>query len=214
MHDQSHDGHVPVLEPSSVLVGFHETYRRLGVSAESAFQAAAHAFAITELLIAKGLIGVEELGDRQRKVEERLRANLAEAGMMVQLADEPDKYAMGETAEIDCHSRLPLCRAACCRLRFALSEQDIHEGVVQWEITQPYLNRQGADGYCVHCNSETRACTVYERRPSICRRYDCRQDKRIWLDFEQRVINPELFAGEAPGDAQPARTSEVPVTPA
>jgi hypothetical protein len=25
-----------------------------------------------------------------------------------------------------------------------------------------------------------------------CRGFDCRNDKRIWLDFENKVINPEL----------------------
>jgi hypothetical protein len=34
--------------------------------------------------------------------------------------------------EIDCPRRIPLYKAACCRLRFALSRQDVEEGIVQW----------------------------------------------------------------------------------
>lgn len=199
---------VPPLDPATVLVGFHETYRRLGASAQSSYQAAAHAFAVAEVLIAKGIVGVDELDEKRRDVENRLQVGLENAGLMVELADEPDKYRLeGEAVEIDCESRLPLCRAACCRLRFALSEQDIHEGVVQWEISRPYLNRQNGDGYCVHCDVQTKACRVYDQRPAICRRYDCRQDKRIWLDFEGRVINPALFAGDAAATPSPATTT-------
>src|SRR5262249_48952941 len=114
--------------------------------------------------------------------------------MEVHLGHEPDKYATdGQGVEIDCESRLHLCRAACCRLRFPLTWQDIHEGVVQWEPDQPYLNRQREDGWCFHCSADGR-CGVYEQRPAVCRRYDCRQDRRIWLDFEHRVVNPDLEA--------------------
>jgi phosphatidylglycerol---prolipoprotein diacylglyceryl transferase len=42
----------------------------------------------------------------------------------------------------------------------------------------------------------------------VCRSYDCRQDKRIWLDFEKRVINPRIYEthwpqslSESSGDA-------------
>jgi hypothetical protein len=35
-------------------------------------------------------------------------------------------------------------------------------------------------------------CTVYDARPVPCRGFDCREDKRIWRDFEGRVPNPAL----------------------
>jgi Fe-S-cluster containining protein len=123
------------------------------------------------------------------------------------VADEPDKYAIqSETVHIDCGRRLHLCRAACCRLRFVLSEQDVREGVVQWEPGAPYMNRQRADGYCIHCDSGKRGCQVYEQRPAVCRRYDCRGDRRIWLDFERRIVNPELLSdGDAGRPLSPQR---------
>jgi hypothetical protein len=52
--------------------------------------------------------------------------------------------------------------------------------------------RQGPDGYCHHLERPTQRCGIYDNRPFVCRSYDCRQDQRIWLDFDQRVINPEL----------------------
>ena len=111
----------------------------------------------------------------------------------VDIGDEPDKYEMdGLGAEIDCESRLHLCGAACCRLRFPLTFQDIEEGVVQWQRDQPYMNRQREDGYCVHCSATSLRCQVYEQRPAVCRKYDCRQDPRIWSDFERRIVSPYL----------------------
>jgi Fe-S-cluster containining protein len=176
--------------------GFHEAYRRIAVTTQQATEASAQTYALAELLIAKGVLGMDELDRARRAVEERLAVAVQEAGMGVQLADEPDKYAVpgDETVQIDCASRYELCRGACCRLRFALSEQDIHEGAVRWELAAPYLNRQRADGMCVHNDPGTYRCGVYEQRPGVCRRYDCRQDKRIWLDFEARQVNPDLYA--------------------
>jgi hypothetical protein len=33
---------------------------------------------------------------------------------------------------------------------------------------------------------------IYLQRPVPCRAYDCRDDKRIWTDFEKKVVSPEL----------------------
>ncbi|MEJ2853701.1 MULTISPECIES: YkgJ family cysteine cluster protein [unclassified Saccharothrix] len=184
----------PELEPAAVLSGFHETFRRLGLNTELTVQLAAQVFALAEVLIARGVVGLDEVNRRQRALEGRLRAD-SDADNAVQLSEEADKYALEtERVEIDCASRLPLCRAACCRLRFALSRQDVEEGAVQWEIARPYLNRQRADGYCVHTDERTLGCQVYDRRPGVCRRYDCRRDTRIWVDFDSRIPNPELAA--------------------
>jgi Fe-S-cluster containining protein len=183
--------------PVNAASGFHETYRRISVTMEQSTGTTAQTYALAELLIAKGVIGMDELDRARRGVENRLTKAAEDAGMAVQLADEPDKYALpdGDEVRINCAERYELCRAACCKLRFALSEQDIHEGVVRWDLAAPYLNRQREDGSCVHSNAETLHCDVYAHRPGVCRRYDCRQDKRIWLDFDNRQINPELHAG-------------------
>jgi Fe-S-cluster containining protein len=187
---------VPGVSLQELFEAFHAAYGRMGSGVEKLYEVAAQAFAVSELLITKGVIGIEELNRVSRAVEERLRDAYDNAGMTVQLAESVDKYALETDVAIDCASRLHLCRAACCTLRFALSEQDIHEGSVQWELTQPYLNRQRADGYCVHCDGATKSCGVYASRPAVCRGYDCRQDTRIWVDFEGRVPNPELAALE------------------
>jgi Fe-S-cluster containining protein len=42
------------------------------------------------------------------------------------------------------------------------------------------------DGACTH--REGHFCSVYDNRPAVCRTYDCRRDKRIWSDYERRIL--------------------------
>lgn len=109
-----------------------------------------------------------------------------------------DKYAWPGGVAIDCESRLHLCRAACCRLRFPLSEQDVLEGVVAWDDADPYMIAQADDGCCVHQDRTTLRCRIYEKRPLPCRAFDCRADRRIWLDFENRIPSPALQSKTEP----------------
>ena len=101
-----------------------------------------------------------------------------------------DKYA-ADSSSPPCDELLPLCKARCCTLSFALSTADLDEGVIRWDYGQPYLIRQRAsDGYCVHCDPDKLACSVHSHRPRVCRVYDCREDKRIWIDYARRIPQP------------------------
>ena len=64
------------------------------------------------------------------------------------------------------------------------------ERKLPFEIAQPYeLPRDPATKKCV-CMDEHGACTAYDYRPATCRMYDCREDRRVWLDFEARIPAP------------------------
>ncbi|MCL4297998.1 MAG: YkgJ family cysteine cluster protein [Anaerolineae bacterium] len=176
-----------------VAEGLLYTHSRLNANSRQARQTAAYVYALLELLDDKGLITPAELETRREVAEQQLIAQFKNEGQGVVFQDpEYDKYAFETGAEIDCASRVPLCRAACCRLPFALSRQDVREGVVHWDLGQPYLIEHGLDGYCIHLDRGPCACTIYPHRPVPCRGFDCRQDKRIWLDFERRIPNPAI----------------------
>jgi hypothetical protein len=97
------------------------------------------------------------------------------------------KYAT-PSPPIPCGELVSLCGGRCCTLSFALSTEDLDEGVIRWDYGQPYLIRQRAsDGFCVHNDPDSHFCTVHEFRPRVCRKYDCRKDERVWIDFEQRI---------------------------
>jgi Fe-S-cluster containining protein len=173
--------------------GLIYAHSRANANTSKVLEVAAFSYALIELLMERGLISVEELDERKREVGQRLVEKFTENGMGVALTnEESDKYAYESEVKIDCENRLHLCRGACCRLRFALTTQDLEEGKVKWTLGQPYLIRQDADGYCHHVERGTCHCSIYENRPIVCRAYDCRTDKRIWADFENMVVSPDL----------------------
>jgi Fe-S-cluster containining protein len=136
---------------------------------------------------------------RKRVVGQRLVEQFRQNGNGVMLQDpEYDKYTFEQEVEIDCANRVHLCRAACCRLPFALSKQDIREGIVHWDLGQPYLIAHNGSGACCHLNTGTQVCTVWAQRPVPCRAFDCRKDNRIWLDFEGMIINPAIYQDDWP----------------
>jgi hypothetical protein len=104
----------------------------------------------------------------------------------------PDKYA-AEPATVPCDELMPICQARCCKVfTFALSTQDLDEGVIRWDYGRPYrIRKRASDGYCVHNDPASHGCTAHAQRPRICRTYDCRTDPRIWADFDNRILAPE-----------------------
>lgn len=144
--------------------------------------------ALVEQLVAAGTLDLRAYEQRQQTVAEREAQRMnAEGHVRVVVGEEEDKYALKELPDIDCAARLPLCKARCCTLSFALSFQDLDEQVVRWNYRAPYQIRQREDGYCVHNDCATKTCQVYTQRPAVCRTYDCRSDARIWKDFEARI---------------------------
>jgi Fe-S-cluster containining protein len=129
--------------------------------------------------------------DEERKRRgERLARLKAESDARVRLpviGAPLDKYRVPkeELPEIDCAALVHLCKARCCTFRFALSHQDLDEGVVRWDEGEPYVIAQ-EKGRCVHLDARG-GCTVYAQRPRPCRVFDCRDDLRIWKDFEKRL---------------------------
>jgi Fe-S-cluster containining protein len=117
-------------------------------------------------------------------------AEVRDTGRVWLEIDQEDKYAV-TGPDIPCAELLPLCHARCCRMGFPLSSIDLDEGVIRWDYGQPYMIRQRAnDGFCVHNDPDTHGCTVHAQRPLVCRKYDCREDERVWIDYEKRIPAP------------------------
>lgn len=151
-------------------------------------------YALMEELVGSGQLDLRQLEERRLRLARGEEKRLLERAH-VQLSDVNDKYALTDLPRIDCESRIHLCKAKCCSLNFALSFQDLDEGTVKWEYARPYMIRKKSDGYCIHHEASTGRCGVYEKRPGVCRTYDCRNDKRIWKDFEYRIPAEEDDSG-------------------
>lgn len=119
-----------------------------------------------------------------RKMAAKIRGDRS----TVRLAVFRDKYAVA-SADIDCAARISLCGAKCCTFEVTLSAQDVAERKLPFDMSQPYALPKRADGKCA-CMDPAGACSVYEHRPGACRAYDCRNDRRVWLDFDARVPAP------------------------
>ncbi len=121
------------------------------------------------------------------------------------IGDAVDKYQVPPLPDggPPCLELLPICQARCCSFAFALSTQDLDEGVIQWDRGQPYLIAH-QDGACTHLSRSGAGCTCYDQRPATCRSYDCRADRRIWADYARRIPAPER-APDAPLTAEQRR---------
>lgn len=146
---------------------------------------------LIEVLISKGFIHIHELEERKEKLIQSFGKH-DEQMPRIHLVETADKYIQGNEVLIDCESRHDICKGVCCKFWFALSTQDVNESVIKWDYMQPYCIDRDKDGYCIHKDHSNHKCTVYENRPLVCRTYDCRRDNRIWLDFEKKIINPDL----------------------
>lgn len=158
------------------------------------FRLAARVVAVEEELMRR--VPAEE----REAVEAALDARTPELLARIQAADvgatgrvvmgEPvDKYAVPPLAGggPPCLELLPICGARCCSFDVPITTQDLDEGVVRWDRANPYLLQQEADERCTHLSREGARCTCYAQRPAVCRAYDCRQDPRVWIDYERRI---------------------------
>ena len=179
--------------------GLLYTHARLSEGTKTSLETASFLYGLIELLREKGLLSIEELDERMREVAGRLKKKNSEKGVGVLLQEsECEKYGFKDVAEVACKERIHLCRATCCRLPFALSKQDIREGVLHWDLGEPYMIAQEKNGYCTHLEKDRWSCSVREHRPVPCRAYDCRQDGKIWLDFDGGIVNPDILKEDWP----------------
>ena len=175
-----------------MLRGLVYTHDRANANTAELEEAVATLEALVELLIEAGL-PPELLAEAKEGAARRVRRRFIENGMAVARQDfDVGKQAFPDGVAIDCENRVDLCGAACCRLSVGLSGEDIREGILRWDVENPYILERGDDGWCAHMERGSCRCTVYEARPIPCRGFDCREDRRIWLDFEGRVPNPGL----------------------
>lgn len=125
------------------------------------------------------------LGPEHLRFMQQLRP--AVANRRVRLKVLADKHPVESPADLDCLALAPICKMRCCRqLDIELSEQDLADGL-RWQLEAPYLLARDDKG-CVYLGAA--GCGCYERRPGTCRSYDCREDSRIWLDFENKIPAP------------------------
>ena len=176
-------------EPGDVEAGLRHALALAQDNEDAARRAWATVEALVAALVSRGVVAPEAVGSAGAAGSPWSPYDLAP---VVRPAVAPS--AVDERPDIDCVALFPLCGARCCEFNFALSETEIERGVTRWDPRRPYFIRQGAHGRCVHqCSGG--ACGVYEDRPQPCRVYHCKDDPRIWVDFDRKIPNPHPSDG-------------------
>jgi hypothetical protein len=143
--------------------------------------------ALVDTLVHAGALPPGEYERRKSKAFDAASSTLRR-NPPIKLGQAVDKYAIEKLPDVDCAALMPICKARCCRLTVFCSAQDLDEGVVQWDYARPYqLRKRESDRYCVHSQPSGK-CGIYAQRPATCREYDCREDARIWRDFDKRIL--------------------------
>jgi putative zinc- or iron-chelating protein len=188
---------------TDVMWGLIYTHDRANSNTEEIEDAQATLGALFELLVARGVLTEDEIEAARKVAGEQVRARFVRRGMAVVRQEfDVSKYAWPPSEPIDCAARVHLCKGACCRFLVALSTEDVKEGILRWETHQPYALAKTAEGSCVHMEEGTCRCRVYDARPVPCRAYDCRNDHRIWVDFEKRIPNPLIDDPDWPDNVE------------
>ena len=64
------------------------------------------------------------------------------------------------------------CQACCCRLEVLLmGDDDIPLRLTVEDQWGGWVMRRLGDGWCAALDRNTMSCTIYERRPGVCRDY-------------------------------------------
>ena len=150
------------------------------------FETLADLHGLIDLLIAKGVISSREFTQRRMLIQRELEEEFSQDPFQVIMDSTPDKYSL-EPVQINCQDRIHLCKAACCTLSVPLSIQDLDERIAKWDYGLPYTLAINQEGYCIHFDNPKKRCSIYENRPATCRIYDCRNDPRIWKDFDAKI---------------------------
>lgn len=182
-----------LVKNEEIVEGFVNTYFLLDDVIAKNFQSSVNLYALIDLLIDKKIIQKKDFEKRKKAVEEKLIDDYKKTGIGIKLHDQAwiDKYNLTNQLEIDCASRMHICKGACCKFIYCLSIQDISEGI-RWNLSQPFKSIRGDNGYCTYIKENDMRCSIYEKRPLGCRLYNCLNDQRIWLDFDNKIINPDL----------------------
>lgn len=64
------------------------------------------------------------------------------------------------------------CEACCCKLQVLLmAGDDVPKHLIEYDQWNTAAMHRLADGWCAALSRDTLLCTIYQRRPAVCREY-------------------------------------------
>ena len=178
------------------------THTELSKSAERLHEDETLLYGLVDLLVEKGILTEEELGRAAARVRQEMTGKRDHPGPGIALTVSSSGSSPASMTTVNCAERIHICEAACCRMHFALTADEVQAGRIKWDHGQPYYIRQESNGYCSHLGPGGKRCSIYDHRPGVCQRYSCATDSRIWKDFDNMVLNQE-WIDEHLGESKP-----------
>lgn len=97
---------------------------------------------------------------------------------------------------IDCDAGRRLgCATYCCRLLVRYDEND-RPPTADGTTLKSCVDK-ASDGLCIHLDRETHRCSIWEKRPRVCREYTCNDDPMLQAAIRVGVKNIVQLARDA-----------------
>lgn len=146
-------------------------------------------YGMADTLMKKGIIEKDDIKQSAIQVQQEIREKGEE--LHPGLALRVDGKQKQDFVSVNCNERMHICKAVCCKLDFALNAREVESGKLKWELGRPYYIRHKSNGYCIYWEEEEPGCSIYDDRPPTCKAFSCANDKRLWKDFDNMVLNQE-----------------------
>lgn len=89
---------------------------------------------------------------------------------------------------IDCEAGRRLgCGTYCCRLLVRLDENE-RQPTTDGSTPKGCIDKD-PDGLCIHLDRNSHRCRNWEKRPRVCREYDCNHDPMLQAAIQRGVKN-------------------------
>lgn len=83
---------------------------------------------------------------------------------------------MNKKVIVDCEAGRRLhCSTFCCRLIVRLGPGEVDPEQPE-NKAKHCIDKNPEDGICVYLDRDSMRCRIWEKRPAVCRAYDCNQD--------------------------------------
>lgn len=103
---------------------------------------------------------------------------------------------MRSTVSVDCDAGRRLgCRTFCCHLLVRLEPAE-REQPCDGSVPKGFVDKD-SNARCVHLDPGTSRCRIWERRPQVCRGYDCNRDFMLQVVLRHGFSNIAETARES-----------------
>ncbi len=78
------------------------------------------------------------------------------------------------------------CQTYCCMLIVRLTKEEAKE-LYPNDPNRLSVDKNPQTGYCEFLDVNSKRCTIFERRPKVCREYTCKGDKFLQVAIKQPI---------------------------